>query len=1249
LSACAYSTEFIGSMLADDPCPSESIVAAGHWYFRCSRAARGFEDRRSKFRGQCRIQDAESDPLTFTATGLPAGLGMDAAGNIYVLDGTDRIPNDSALEGSYTVTVTANDGHGATVSQAFTFDLTNPAPTAVNDDAATTEDSPIDIDVLGNDTDPDRDTLVVDPASPPQAGNGKATINPDGTLHYVPNVDFAGTDTVVYRVSDGQGGASTGVVNVTVSEVNDPPRATQLPDIQRNDGDAVNFDLRGYFTDPENQPLAYAVTGLPAGLDYDAASHTISGRIAADACGPSGLADYQVTVTASDGYGGAASVTFKYTIRNLAPVAENDTASTDEDTPVDIAVLENDSDPDGDIRNIIRVNGVSLGLDGATASTTNGSVQLIMEKGEQVLRFTPKPDFIGIEFFAYSLDDGNSGIDTATVTIAVGPVNDMPVGTPIPDADGRDGADVAIDLTRFFSDVDGDTLRYAVTGLPPGLSIDPTTGSITGTLASDASGQGGLAIYRPTVTASDGNGGAATTSFAFTVRNVVPVAEDDTATTKEDTPVNIAMLSNDSDTDRDTSAIIRVDGIDLSVDGPSVLTANGSVQLVSADGQRVLRFTPDANFTGTEALTYSIDDGNSGIDTATVTISVLPVNDAPVATAIPDTDGLDGSPVNLDVSGFFSDVDDDALHYSAIGLPPGLAIDADTGQISGKLTPDASQGGPYRTTISVNDGSGGTVSTTFVIGVANPSPKAADDVAITAEDTAVTVDVLTNDIDPDFDPLTIDAIDGQPIPAGETVAVANGTIRLNADETLTFTPSPDFNGTSVVSYRLTDGNGGFSDASATFKVDPVNDVPTIDLNASSQGLGNAAGFREGDTASAIANRDAIVFDVEDRITRLAVTLTGFVDGNSEIVHLGDDVDIVAGVPSSGTTAFDGTQVAFIYDGIASLQLTHADGRDRPIPSDVLNVLLRSLRYENNSQIPTDGDRRFSFTVTDIDDATSAPALAIISVVGDNDAPVGVDSSVTTDEDVSLAGTVAATDVDGDVATFEAITMPSHGSVALSRDGRYTYTPNADFHGADSFVVRAADGRGGVAVLTVTVDVKPTNDTPVGRDFAVSTNEDTALTGTVVATDVDGDVPTFRVLDQPANGIVSVASNGGYSYTPSADFHGVDSFIVQVDDGQGGVTRLTVTVDVKPVNDAPVATEARVSTKEDTGVTGHVVATDADGDLPTFRVAYQPANGRATITPNGQYSYTPTANFHGTESFNVALDDGKGGVTKRLSR
>lgn len=293
-----------------------------------------------------------------------------------------------------------------------------------------------------------------------------------------------------------------------------------------------------------------------------------------------------------------------------------------------------------------------------------------------------------------------------------------------------------------------------------------------------------------------------------------------------------------------------------------------------------------------------------------------------------------------------------------------------------------------------------------------------------------------------------------------------------------------------------------------------------------------------------------------------------------------------------------------------------------------------------------GADSFKVTVTDPSGLSVVQTVAV-GVTSVNDAPTAAANlSLVTDEDTVVAGHVTATDVDGDTLAYAVQQGPSNGTLTLNAaTGAYVYTPSANYHGADSFQVTVTDPSGAAVVQTISIGVTAVNDAPTAAaNVALSTNEDTPVSGQIVASDVDGDVLAYGVQQGPANGTLTLnAATGAFVYTPAANYHGADSFQVTVTDPSGAQAVQTVSVGVASVNDAPTAAaNVSITTDEDTAVSGQVVATDIDGDTLGYALAEGPRAGTLTLDAStGQYVYTPGANFNGTDSFRVAIADPSG--------
>ncbi|MCC4860758.1 Ig-like domain-containing protein, partial [Vibrio splendidus] len=250
-----------------------------------------------------------------------------------------------------------------------------------------------------------------------------------------------------------------------------------------------------------------------------------------------------------------------------------------------------------------------------------------------------------------------------------------------------------------------------------------------------------------------------------------------------------------------------------------------------------------------------------------------------------------------------------------------------------------------------------------------------------------------------------------------------------------------------------------------------------------------------------------------------------------------------------------------------------------------------------------------------------------SFVDSNNAEASDVVTFTTDEDTPVSGTLSASDEDGDDLSFSKATEPSNGTVVVDENGDWTYTPNENYNGSDSFTVIVSDGQGGTDTITVNIGVTPINDSPVGEDVSVTTDEDTPVSGSLTATDADNDQLTFSKGTEPLNGSVVVDENGNWTYTPDENYNGSDSFTVVVDDGQGGTDTITVDVGVTPVNDQS-SFDAQTVTYAENQVADAVVGTLSGSDLDgVTKYEFKHSDGTlSTTSEDGFYSVDAAGNI-----------------------
>jgi VCBS repeat-containing protein len=287
-------------------------------------------------------------------------------------------------------------------------------------------------------------------------------------------------------------------------------------------------------------------------------------------------------------------------------------------------------------------------------------------------------------------------------------------------------------------------------------------------------------------------------------------------------------------------------------------------------------------------------------------------------------------------------------------------------------------------------------------------------------------------------------------------------------------------------------------------------------------------------------------------------------------------------------------------------------------------------------------------------ADSNTATVTITVTSTNTPPVANADTYTTPKNTTLnvpAPGVLANDTDpeGDPLTASLMSATQHGTVSLSGDGSFTYTPDADYVGTDSFTYKANDGAADSNTATVTITVTSTNTPPVANADAYSTPKNTTLNISapgVLANDTDpeGDPLTASLMRAAKHGTVSLSGDGSFTYTPDVDYVGTDSFTYKANDGTANSNTATVTITVTSTNAPPVANADTYTTLKNTTLNTPapgVLANDIDpeGDPLTASLMSATQHGTVSLSGDGSFTYTPDADYVGTDSFTYKANDG----------
>ena len=429
------------------------------------------------------------------------------------------------------------------------------------------------------------------------------TGNSSATTTYTPNIDFNGTDSFLYKISDGKldSNIATVIINITKSQpINSSPAARHDATLTNEDV-PVLIQVLANDTDPDGDKLSLdSIKVQPMnGSSVINSNGTTTYSPNANFFG----AD-KFNYTISDGKGGNATAQVSVTVNpvNDLPIAVNDVATTLQNKAVVINVIANDTDVEKDP---LFVSAITIQPAHGTSTINNKST----------ITYSPQTGYSGTDSFAYQVSDGNGGNSTATVFVNVTPVNESPVVTILQPTNG----------SKFAF---GSSVAFS------GQAIDPGDGNISSILTWQSSIDGSLGtgsnIVAPslsegvhTITASAVDSGQLSNSSSIKIFvnkvNHPPVAAPDHFKTNEDTSVNMNVIANDSDADND---LISITGIKSNpANGKAIVNSNNNT----------ITYSPDPNFNGQDSLKYTITDSHEGNSTTQVTVDVLPVNDNPIA------------------------------------------------------------------------------------------------------------------------------------------------------------------------------------------------------------------------------------------------------------------------------------------------------------------------------------------------------------------------------------------------------------------------------------------------------------------------------------------------------------------------------------------------------------------------------------------------------------------------------------------
>jgi len=1204
--------------------------------------------------------DPEGDTLLASLKNAP-----DHGHLAFSSDGSFRYTPDAGFAGSDTFQYSATDGLSistASVTIHVGAGTGNQAPTAGDDaidavpNGTATTLANGQASVLANDTDPDLDPLTATKLIDPSAGT--LLLNSDGTFSYTNTNPTATTDSFTYEACDDQLACDTATVTITIG----PPAANVAPvvvddAIQVAEGGTATTLVGGANTllandsDPDLDGL-HALLLTPAGsgtvtVNLDGTFSYVNTELpspAGDSFEYQACDDFDVCTT------GLVTITITNGSTNRLPVVVDDAVQIQPSRTATVliggatSVLANDSDPDGDPLIATKLTNPSAGVatvnaDG-TFSYTNTNPATITDS------------------FSYEACDNHGACvaGTVTVTIATGPLNQLPIAV--------DDALHVVPNGTAITLIGGDTSVLANDQDPNNDPLtaekltDPTAGNATlntdGTFSytnTDPLATTDSFVYE----ACDNHGACDAATVMITVDNSggnqAPTANPQTVATAKDTPLPITLTATDPENNSLTYTIVA--------------SPNHGGQLTGIAPNMV--YTPASGFNGVETFTFKANDGQLDSNIATVTVTVGnggSGNQPPVA----DPQALataQGTPLPITLTA--TDPENHSLTYAIVASPN------HGGQLAGTppnvtYTPAVGFNGIEMFTFKANDSVLDSNVATITItvgngGVGNQAPIADPQTLATPQNTSMPITLTATD--PDNDPLTYSIVTAPThggqltgTPPNVTYAPAAG---FNGTETFTFKASDSLLDSNVAIVTITVGNGGAGNQAPTASpqtlataqdvslpitlsaTDPDGDPLTYAIGVNPDHGGQLTG-----TPPNVVYKPAAGFNGVEMFTFKANDGALDSDAATVTITVGN-----GGVGNQAPIANPQT-LATEQDTPLPIALTATDPENNPLTYAIvanpdqggqLTGVPPNMTYTPANGF--NGIETFTFKANDsqLDSNVATVTITIGNGGSGNQAPVADSQTFATPQNTPLSIALTATDPENDPLTYSIVAVPASGGQLTGSPPNVTYTPATGFNGVDTFTFKAKDGTLDSNVATVTITVGnggAGSQAPIADDQSLATARDVPLTITLTATDPDSDPLTYTVVASPDNGGHLTGTPPNVTYTPSPGFDGIETFAFRANDGilDSNVATVTITVGNGGTgNQAPVAISQSLATPQDADLAIVLTATDPDNDSLTFTVVSGPDQGGelSGIPPN--MTYTPPTGFNGIETFTFKANDG----------
>ena len=1052
----------------------------------------------------------------------------------------------------------------------------------------------------------DGQSVVIDTHTITFNGIGTANISID----IDPFLNFNGTSSFVYNATDNKNNVSNNAtVSIEVSAVNDAPVVTSTT-MTATEQVTSTLDLSGNATDIESDGLTYNVVDQGSNGSASFSGSVLSYTSNSDSA-TSDVVTFRVT---DDGTPNLTSnigtVTVTITGVNDPPVAVSSSTTVDEQiaTAIDLSAYATDPDP-----------GVTNYTYALVGSPSNGTASV----SGATLTYQSNSDSASSDALTFKINDGEFDSNIATLTININGINDTPV------AAGQSFSateDVQATITLNASDPDGDSLTVVQTANPDGHSITYSGTTATFTSASNFNGNSSFS-YK--VTDGTLESSEATVNLSIAAVNDAPVAANVSDVAREFIQATIPLSATDVDSGSLTYSIVSP---------PS----KGSA---SISGTNVI-YTSTVSAETTDTLNYKANDGALDSNTATLTISIIPDNESPVATNA-TVSATEQVAATWDISAYVTDNEGDSLTYSIISGPSSGSASFSGSNLTYTSNSDTATSDviTYRAADQYSNSNIGTL--TITISPVNDGPTATNQTENITEDTTSSFSLSISD--PESDSMSIVV----------TTNADNHTLTLSGT-TATITPAENVDGNSTIIYYVTDGQINSDNAILSLIIGSVNDAPVssnvtgtvteqvqgvinlsatdIDSNTLTYSIvsspSNGTATVSGSTILYTSNSDTATSDtltykandgaLDSNVSTATISITPVNDGpsaTSQAVSFNEDIQTSFALNVSDPES----------DTLSLTVVTNPDNHSLTLSGTTATIVPAT---------DFNGSSTMSYKVSD-GEFESTVAVLTLTIAAVNDAPVSSAVSATVDEQSSVTFALSATDIDvGDTVSYSIVSNPTYGSVVLT-GANVTYTNSSDFALTDSFTYQATDGALNSNIATATLSINPVNDTPTAVNSSTTVLEQiqTEVDLSSVVSDPDNDPLTFHLLDGPFNGTATF-SGTVLTYQSNSDTATSDLLTFYVSDGSLNSSTVVLSITITPVNDPPVVGNLSLSAVEQQPATIDLngQATDVESDSVTYAIASQPSNGAATISGT-VITYTSNSDTATSDSFTYVANDG----------